>query len=623
MGDKGKDKQMFSIPNQDTDDQSCQLQTELIEKSRKLDHIFNHSRDGLTLSNQEGDLMEVNQAFCDLFEIDKDTVQNKKIGYHVAPEGRKVFNQMIEVLHEKGYVVEKLPIILMNGKQKVIELSITYKAYRDLNLSIIRDITTEQELFNKLMESKERLTSIYEFALDGILIWKKDRTIMDANPAACELFNVSREEIKSHNLFDFLEGSNITVGKMFQEELEERGEVRGDIEFTMAGGGKKQLEFTSKKSIYADLYMTIYRDITQRKEMIEELRQSEVRFRKLFEGALDGMAILNQEGFIVNVNCAFCSLFHLDYRSIIKTHYTEVANNCEIVWDNQEEFGRSGEGKRFNPQTKQTHFFSFTLSYNIYPGHHLVIIRDVTVIKNAEERLRKTETSNVLGDLAAGVAHEIRNPLSTVKGFLQMLDGNDSVNQELLKVVGVEMEQLEDIVNEFLLLSKREFTSYEQVNMNDLIKEVIERLSTDASDAGIDIVEVYGNRETKCVCIRSHIKQVVTNIIENGIQSMPQGGQLRVTLLTNKENEIVIQVEDEGMGISEPIMERLGEPYYQTSEKGTGLGLMVSYKVIKEHGGQITVSSIEGEGTVFRITLPSEVKQQMSKSDEARSELND
>ncbi|MGB8000934.1 MAG: HAMP domain-containing sensor histidine kinase, partial [Anaerobacillus sp.] len=80
---------------------------------------------------------------------------------------------------------------------------------------------------------------------------------------------------------------------------------------------------------------------------------------------------------------------------------------------------------------------------------------------------------------------------------------------------------------------------------------------------------------------------------------------------------------DEGMGISEPIMERLGEPYYQTSEKGTGLGLMVSYKVIKEHGGQITVSSIEGEGTVFRITLPSEVKQQMSKSDEARSELND
>ena len=622
MEDKTKDKNKFSIPDDGSDYGTCQLQTELIEKSRKLDHIFNHSRDGLTLSNQEGDLIELNQACCDIFEIDKNTVQTKKVGFHVAPEARETFNQMIDVLHEKGYIVEKLPIILTNGKQKVIELSITYKAYRDLNLSIIRDITAEHDLFNKLMESKERLTSIYECALDGILIWEEDRSIQDANPAACELFNVSREEIKSYNLFDFLEGSNITIGKTFQKELEERGEVRGDIEFTMPGGGKKQLEFTSKKSIYANLYMTIYRDITETKEMIEELRQSEERFRKLFEGALDGMAILNQEGFIVNVNYAFCGLFNLEYRTIIKKHYTEVENNCEITWGNPEEFGRSGEGKRFNPKTKQIQYFSFTLSYNIYPGHHLVIIRDVTELKIAEKRLRITETSDVLGDLAAGVAHEIRNPLSTVKGFLQLLDGNDSVNQELLKVVGVEMEQLEDIVNEFLLLSKREFTSYEQINMNDLIKEVIERLSTDAAEAGIDIVEVYGNRDTKCVCIRSHIQQVLTNIIENGIQSMPQGGQLRVSLFANKEDEIVIQVEDEGMGIPEPIMERLGQPYYQTSEKGTGLGLMVSYKVVKEHGGHIAVSSVEGEGTVFRITLPSEVRNQ-KKTDEARTEFND
>ncbi|TKD71841.1 PAS domain-containing protein [Pseudalkalibacillus hwajinpoensis] len=604
---KKEEKGAFSLI-EDGSKETSELRSELTEKNRKLQHIFNHSRDGMTLSNQKGTLIEVNQACCEIFELDKETIKTKIIGYHVAPEGREAFKQMRIDLQKKGYVVEKLPIILMNGKRKVVELSITYQAYRDLNLSIIRDVTSETDLFNKMMDNKEKLTSVFECALDGILLWKEDRSIVDANPAACELFNVSREEIKSYNLFDFLEGTNISIGKSFQKQLEERGEIRGDIQFTMAGGNKKDLEFTSKKSIYGNLYMTIYRDITETKNMIVELKESEERFRRLFEGALDGMAILSEEGRFVNINRACCRMFNIDYKSVIHSHYSEVEDNCEIIWNNSSEYGRSGEGKRVNPVTNQTQVFSFTLSYHIYPGHHLVIIRDVTEIKNAEENLRRTETSHVLGDLAAGVAHEIRNPLSTIKGFLQLLNGNDSVNQELLKVVGVEMEQVEEIVNEFLLLSKREFSSFESVDMNTLLKEVIERLSTRAVDAGITILELYDDVDVSCVCIRSHIKQVLSNIIENGIESMSRGGTLRVKL-SEKVSEVKIEVEDEGNGIPAHLIDRLGEPYYQTSEKGTGLGLMVSYKVVKEHGGHIGVSSKEGLGTIFQITLPSHIDQ--------------
>lgn len=607
MGYKKEGKGYFSSI-EDGSKETSELQTELTEKTLKLHHVFNHSRDGMTLSNQKGTLVEVNQACCEIFELDKEEIKTKIIGYHVAPEGREIFRKMIIELQEKGYVVEKLPIILMNGKRKVVELSITLQAVRDLNLSIIRDVTIETDLFNKMMDNKEKLTSVFECALDGILIWNEDRSIVDANPAACELFNVSRDEIKAYNLFDFLEGTNVSIGKSFQKQLEERGEIRGDIQFTVAGGNKKHLEFTSKKSIYGNLYMTIYRDITETKKMIVDLKESEERFRRLFEGALDGMAILNVDGEIVNVNSACCRLIGRDYDSVIHSHYSEVKSDCEIIWDHVSEHGRSGEGKRVNPITNQTQVFNFTLSYHIYPGHHLVVIRDVTKIKNAEQNLRRTETSHVLGDLAAGVAHEIRNPLSTIKGFLQLLSGNDSVNQELLKVVGVEMEQVEDIVNEFLLLSKREFSSFESVNMNSLLKEVIERLSTKAIDSGIDMIEVYGDVDIYCVCIRSHIKQVFTNVIENGIESMSTGGVLRVTL-SEKGSEVVIEVEDNGAGIPLHLIDRLGEPYYQTSEKGTGLGLMVSYKVIKEHGGHIDVSSKEGIGTIFQVTLPSNVVQ--------------
>ncbi|WP_283152318.1 PAS domain-containing sensor histidine kinase [Guptibacillus hwajinpoensis] len=605
---KKTNQQTFSMLEVGSELEKNDLHLELIEKSRKLDHIFNHSRDGMTLSDQEGNLIELNQACCDIFEIDMESIQSMKLGHHVAPQGLETLEEMRKNLIEKGYVVEKLPVLLENGKRKSVELSITYKAYRDYNLSIIRDVTEEQVLFDQLMESKDKFTNIFENALDGILIWDKDRMIVDANPAACQIFKVSLNEMKTYNLFDFLEGVDIKMGKSFQKTLEEQGEIRGDLQFTMLGGEKKQLEFTTKKSGYGDLYLTIYRDITERKQMFSELKRSEERFRQLFERALDGMGILNDKGIIVKVNGAFCDVFQLQENEVVDKHYSSLEKECDIVWDHPAELGRSGEGKRMNDQTGVVQTFSFTLSYHIYPQHHLVIIRDVTQIKNAEEHLRKTETSHVLGDLAAGVAHEIRNPLSTVKGFLQMLDGNEAVNQELLKVVGVEMEQLEETINEFLLLSKREFVSYETVHMNHLMRDLIERLSKKAAEYSIDIIEVYSHTDIQCICISSHIKQVITNIMNNAIEAMPHGGQLRISLLENREKEVIVEVEDQGVGIPKHLINRLGEPYYQTSEKGTGLGLMVSYKVIKEHGGRIDVTSHEGKGTVFRIILPSSQK---------------
>ena len=580
------------------------MHLELIEKSRKLNHIFNHSRDGLTLSDQNGALIEINPACCDIFELDMESIQSKNIGHHVAPEGIRTFRKMRRELVEKGHVIEKLPVILENGKRKFVELSITYKAYRDMNLSIIRDVTEEQMLLTQLVESKDKLSNIYENALDGILIWNKDRMIIDANPAACKLFNTSLEKMKTYNLFDFLEGINVSIGKTFQEKVERIGELRGDIQFTMPGGEKKQLEFTTKKSVAGNIYLTIYRDITHTKQMIQEIQESEERFRQLFERALDGMAIFDQNGSIVNVNGAFCNMFEVDEDHVISTHYSSLANGCDLIWDNSTVLGRSGEGKRVRQSTDEVQFFSFTLSYHIYPDHHLVIIRDVTEIKNAEEDLRKTETTHVLGDLAASVAHEIRNPLSTIKGFLQLLEGNEAVNQELLNVVGNEMEELEGTINEFLLLSKREYVSYEVVNLNELMAELVENLSHKAADRKINIVEIYQNVNVECVCIRSHMKQVMTNLINNGIESMPNGGQLQTTLGKVESGDIMIEVKDHGEGIPEHLINRLGEPYYQTSEKGTGLGLMVSYKVIKEHGGRIEVTSREGKGTVFRIMLP-------------------
>lgn len=591
------------------------LRNELIEKSKKLSHIFSSSKDGITLFDQNNSLVEINQACCDIFEIDREKILKKKIGHHVAPEGREDFNQMMEELKRTGYVRKQLPIILINGKLKYIELSITSNAYKDLNLSIIRDITSERYLFEELMENKEKFNNVFEYALDGIVIWNKDRMIVDANPAACQLFNVTSKEISTYNLFDFLEGNSISIGKHFQSKLEEAGEIRGDLEFTMMGGEQKYLEFTTKKSIHGDLYMTIYRDITSTKEMIEEIKKSENRFRKLFEGALDGMAILDNKGYVKNVNQAFIELVKQPKEVLVSSHYGDFSGDCEIIWDQESSNGRSGEGKRTDPITEQVHTYSFTVSYNIYPNNHLVIVRDVTKIKEAEASVRKTETSNVLSELAAGVAHEIRNPLCSIKAFLQLLQGNDSVNQGLLNVVGDEMKEVEEFINEFLLLSKREATSYESVNLKHLVEEITQSLSGKAADQNVTILETFCLEEVSCLCIRAHIRQALFNIIENGIEAMPDGGNLGVSLLISDDGSIIVEVTDEGNGIPAHIINKLGHPYYHTSDKGTGLGLMVSYKVIEEHGGSITVSSIENVGSTFVVGIPQNCSKESGKEE--------
>ncbi|WP_270181691.1 PAS domain-containing sensor histidine kinase [Alkalihalobacillus sp. CinArs1] len=589
------------------------LRSELVEKSKKLSHIFSSSKDGITLFDQDNGLVEINQACCDIFELEREDILNMKIGHHIRSECKDDFEKMMTDLKRFGYVRSQFPIVLGNGKEKFIELSITSSAYKDLNLSIIRDISSERALFEELMENKEKFNSIFDHALDGILIWNKDRMIVDANPAACKMFNLTSETIRKYNIFDFLEGKSVSTGKLFQQELEEKGEIRAELEFTIAGGEKKFLEFTSKKSIHGDLYMTIYRDITETKAMIVEIKESEERFRRLFEGAMDGMAIIHHGGLIKDVNRAFVEMANFEKDDVVGSHYDDIRGDCDITWDYHAANGRNGEGKRWNPVTESVHTYSFTVSYNIYPNHHLVIVRDVTKIKRSEEIAKRTETSNVLSELAAGVAHEIRNPLSSIKAFLQLLKGNDSVNQDLLNVVGTEMKEVEEFVNEFLLLSKRELVSYEEVNMVDLLDSIISSLSNKAMEHHVEII-TRTNTSIYCVCIKSHIRQALYNIIENGIESMVNGGTLLVTL--SMDQDIMIEVADEGTGIPHQIIHKLGEPYYNTAEKGTGLGLMVSYKVIEEHGGSITVTSKDNIGTRFVIGLPLDSKQ-------ARQEIED
>lgn len=232
----------------------------------------------------------------------------------------------------------------------------------------------------------------------------------------------------------------------------------------------------------------------------------------------------------------------------------------------------------------------------------VVTFTDITERKNSENMILKSEKLNMAGQLAAGIAHEIRNPLTSIKGFLHLIkDGHQQ--DAYIQIMSEELIRIESIVSEFLLLAKPQDVNYKPEMMNEILTDVISILDTQAILSNTKITVSLDSESHLVNCDRNQMKQVFINLIKNSIEALPEGGLIDVTT-KESQHAIEISVKDNGVGIPKDKLESLGQPFYSTKEEGTGLGLMVSFNIIQSHQGAIKVESVNGEGTTFTITLP-------------------
>lgn len=232
-----------------------------------------------------------------------------------------------------------------------------------------------------------------------------------------------------------------------------------------------------------------------------------------------------------------------------------------------------------------------------------VIIRDISERKKNEELLINSEKLYVAGQLAAGIAHEIRNPLTSLKGFLQLIVSGRKNNSSYYDIMNSELDRIEDIVSELLMLSKPQVYQLSYHDVRNMMRDTIKLLETQAILHNTSIDADYGNEPLWVYGVENQVKQVFINVIKNAIEAMIDGGSIRVKLYRTGD-EVFVQIHDEGPGIGEDQLAKMGQPFYTTKEKGTGLGLMVSYKIVDNHRGRIRVNSEIGKGTVFEIMLP-------------------
>jgi PAS domain S-box-containing protein len=353
-------------------------------------------------------------------------------------------------------------------------------------------------------------------------------------------------------------------------------------------------------------------DITEQLQMKKELEESQKKYQLIADNMTDIIQIIDLNGKSVYASPSHKTVLgyppeyfegksalehiHPDEVTNISTMFNQILNTKVPTKSEIRCLHKNGDWKLLESSLTPVTGEQGNVEQLVVVG------RDITEKRRAEEQLWKAEKLQLVGELAAGVAHEIRNPITAIKGFIQLFQ-RGMIKDEYFDVILMEFNRIEDIIKEFLSLAKNQEMKPSVVSIPTLLSEVVTLLESEANLLNIQFLREIKPDVPRIMCDPNQLKQVFINIIKNSYDAIESAGIIKISVCTEKDF-LVIKIYDNGIGISEERLQRLGEPFYSNKEKGTGLGLMISTRIIKQHNGTITFKSKENQGTTVEVRLP-------------------
>jgi PAS domain S-box-containing protein len=609
------------------------MEQALRESEEKFSKAFMNSPEVIVISNiEDGTIFEANDTFLRLTGYTREEVTGKtttELDTWARLEERA---ETLKILKEKGIVSNKeYQFRMKSGEIRIWLFSAEIININDkpCMLSVTIDITDRKKAEEALKQSEEKYRELINTSIDAIISIDSKMNIAIWNRGAERLFGYTEKEMLGQSIMTIFP---TTLHKFIAREIiniKSNGMSKLNNKIYETSGLKKdcntvpiEISLSTRKTEDNPIITMIIRDITIRKEAQETLRESEERYRDLFENASDFIQSCNVEGRFIYVNRAwlnalgytekevlnlkFWDIIHPDYlehckQTLQKVMSGETVNNIETVFVAKDGRLIHVEGN-INPVREEEKVVATR-----------AIFRDINVRKEAEEKLRKID--QMKSEFLSNVSHELRTPLQSIGGFTKLiLTGkvpDSTIQQEFLQIIDRETMHLGNLINGLLDMSRLEagrFQIYKKlISVYDIFTDSIKIFHSLAREKEITLSESIPARLPKMEVDSERMRQVILNLVGNALKFSDPGTNVNVKVAI-RDGELLFQVIDHGTGIREENMKHLFERFYrvegETVRGGTGLGLYISKQIIDAHGGRIWAESKFGEGSTFSFTLP-------------------
>jgi PAS domain S-box-containing protein len=601
----------------------------LSQSEEKLRVILESIPLGVTVTDLEGKILQVNNASLRVH------------GYNTREEiiGLGAF----ELITEEGRAraADNLKTTLETGRSGAVEYTLlrkdgtTYPAQLSAAVvkdesnkpigfvAVIEDITERKQAEAKLRDEATRRRILIDESSDGIITLDEKGKVYEANKRFAEMLGYTPEEVLKLHIWDF---EALRNREQVLEEIKTLGPEGDHFEtrHRRKDGTVFDVEVSSNSAVYAGqkLIFSVSRDITERKQAEEALRESEEKYKNLVGATSDIIWETDADGWFTFISPKIKDILGYGVAEVVGKKRT-----LDLV--PKEQFPRWLE--RFKElNAKKAPVFGLEIPHLHKNGRQVIfetsgiplldsagklrgyvgINRDITERRQMQEQLVITDRLASVGELAAGIAHELNNPLTGVIGFSQLLldkEMPDDIKQDV-KVVNSEARRASQVVKNLLTFARKHAAAKEQVSINDIINKVLELRAYEQNLENIKVRARLDPELPETMADYFQLQQVFLNIVINAEYFMKEahhGGELTIT--TEKVgNKVRASFADDGPGIAKGNQGHLFDPFFTTKEvgKGTGLGLSICHGIVAEHGGRIYVESELGKGATFIVELP-------------------
>lgn len=492
----------------------------------------------------------------------------------------------------------------------------------------IRDITDRKKAEDQLRSLNQQLEDIIEFLPDATLVINKERKVIAWNKAIEEMTGVKKEEMIGRGNYAYAvpfygEPRPILIDLVLkpQKEFEDKYDyiirnggtliTETDVPFTYKGKGAvlwgiATLLLDSDGNVIGAIESI--RDITDHKKTVEALRLSEQRFSKIFNNSPSLMFISTvEEGSFIEVNDRFLRVTGYSREEVIGRTVSDISfwvkpDRAEVINSLQEKGMVNNLECIFREKSGEVYIGLYSAEKVYFNGEEFIlsVVNDISERKRLEEEMARLERLNLIGEMAAGIGHEIRNPMTTVRGFLQMLGEKKECSnfREYYNLMIDELDRANSIITEYLSLAKNKAVSKQYHNLNQILNALFPLIQADAMRT-----DMYVHMELENIpdllLDEKEIRQLILNMVRNGLEVMSPGKNITIRTFV-KGDEVVLAIQDQGKGIKKDDLEKLGTPFFTTKDHGTGLGLAVCYSIAARHNGTVRVET-GSDGTTFYV----------------------